>query len=97
MPLWSLENGAKSRRVLVELVLTFSFAMCFVRACILATCALWNIAGWPMSLTHSIHAHAAAAQWSVLSMCGGFTAGQGLELYFSEVVFWVDNLHIGQY
>src|SRR6218665_1652381 len=38
--------------VLVELVPTFYFAMCFMRACILAT-PLWNFAGCPPSLTHS--------------------------------------------
>src|SRR6218665_3701835 len=37
----------------------------------------------PLSLTYSIDA--AAAKWSVLSMCGGFTAGQCLKLYSSGV------------
>src|SRR6218665_869247 len=49
----------------------------------------------PLSLTHSIHA--AAALWSVLSMYGGFTAEQGVELYFSGVICVVDNLHFSMY
>src|SRR6218665_140491 len=85
----------KGKMVLVELVPTFSFAMCFMWARILATPALWNFVGWPLSLTHNIHA--AAAWWSVLSMCEGLTAGQGLELYFSGVIRWVDNLHFRLY
>src|SRR6218665_4008448 len=40
----------------------------------------------PLSLTHSIDA--AAANWSVLSMCWGFTAG---------VIYWIDNLHFSMY
>jgi len=51
----------KGKTVLVELVLTFSFAMCFMRAPILATPALWNFAGrvTETALTHSIDAAAA--------------------------------------
>src|SRR6218665_165261 len=50
----------------------------------------------PLSLTHSMY-----SRCSCLVVCAiyvwGFTAGQGLELYFSGVICWVDNLHFGLY
>ena len=91
---WLTHSWSKSQQVVVELVPTFYFAMYFLRACISATPPVVYRRLAAVSDTQY-------TRCSCLVVCAiyvwGFTAGQGVELYFSGGICRIDNLHFSLY